>query len=85
MTERDSSALILGDQLNFNTSSLNHGAKNVLMVESADRCGSGKWHKRRVVFVISAMRHFGDELRKKGYEVESKTFLNNMEKPKKVG
>jgi deoxyribodipyrimidine photolyase-related protein len=70
MTERDSSALILGDQLSFNASSLNHGAKNVLMVESADRCGSGKWLKRRVAFVISAMRHFRDELRKKGYEVD---------------
>jgi deoxyribodipyrimidine photolyase-related protein len=60
----------MGDQLSLGISSLHNDAKNVVMVESVRKCGSGKWHKRRVAFIVSAMRHFRNELRNKGYEVD---------------
>jgi deoxyribodipyrimidine photolyase-related protein len=60
----------MGDQLNLNTTSLRNSPENVVMVESTGKCRSGKWHKRRVAFVISAMRHFRDELENKGYKVD---------------
>ncbi len=69
MTEENTSAFIMGDQLSLDTSSLKN-TRNVVMVESASKCVSGKWHKRRVAFVISAMRHFRDELKKNGYVVD---------------
>ncbi|MGA9139331.1 MAG: cryptochrome/photolyase family protein [Methanocella sp.] len=70
MTGKNISAFIMGDQLNFDISSLRDGPENVVMIESIKKCQSGKWHKRRIAFVISAMRHFGDELKKKGYNVD---------------
>lgn len=65
-----SSILILGDQLSFDISSLDSAADRVVMVESVRACEAGRWHKRRLAFVISAMRHFRDALRKKGYDVD---------------
>ncbi len=70
MTERNASVFIMGDQLSFDISSLRDGPENVVMIESARKCRSGKWHKRRVAFIISAMRHFKDALEKKGYKVD---------------
>jgi deoxyribodipyrimidine photolyase-related protein len=60
----------MGDQLSLGISSLYNGARNIVMVESLRKCGSGKWHKRRVAFIISAMRHFRDDLKNNGYEVD---------------
>lgn len=69
MSEPDVSAFIMGDQLSIDASSLKNIEK-VVMVESAGKCVSGLWHKRRVAFVISAMRHFRDELKSNGYDVD---------------
>lgn len=60
----------MGDQLSLDVSSLKDSPENVVMVESVNKCGSGQWHKRRVAFIISAMRHFRDTLEKNGYKVD---------------
>jgi deoxyribodipyrimidine photolyase-related protein len=42
----------------------------VLMIESAKAFGQWKYHKKRLTFLISAMRHFRDELRAAGRTVD---------------
>lgn len=65
--------LILGDQLNKNISSLKHVNKNediVLMCEVLSEATYVKHHKKKIAFILSAMRHFSNELEKSGYRVE---------------
>lgn len=71
MAINHSSVLIFGDQLNSAISSLkSSGAENIVMIESTRKCSSKRWHKRRIALIISSMRHFRDELRSEGYDVD---------------
>ncbi len=62
-------AWVLGDQLSHENPSLD-GADAVLMIESRAKLGSGRWHRQKLHLVLSAMRHFADELRERGLEVD---------------
>lgn len=58
--------LILGDQLSHSISSLSDIDRVndlVLMVEVADETYYVKHHKQKIILVLSAMRHFAEELR----------------------
>ncbi len=55
-------ALILGDQLSHANPALD-GADRVLLVESRATMRRVRYHRRRLHLVLSAMRHFADELR----------------------
>lgn len=64
--------LILGDQLSENISSLSDFNKNqdiILMCEVWDEATYVKHHKKKIAFIFSAMRHFAEMLRGKGYHV----------------
>ncbi len=64
--------LILGDQLNKSISSLKQANKAediVLMCEVRAEAKYVKHHKKKLVFVLSAMRHFHQELKFSGYNV----------------
>jgi len=64
---------ILGDQLNPGVSSLAEIDKSecvVLMIESLARARHRSYHKQKLVFIWSAMRHFAQELRESGYQVD---------------
>jgi deoxyribodipyrimidine photolyase-related protein len=64
--------LILGDQLNESISSLSGFDKNkdiVLMCEVWEEATYVKHHKKKIAFIFSAMRHFANNLRDKGYQV----------------
>lgn len=66
-------AWILGDQLSLRTSSLAGqpvGSCRVLLIESFERSRQLPYHKQKLVLVWSAMRHFAEELRALGYEVD---------------
>lgn len=63
--------LILGDQLSHWNSALRAGEKDldvVLMVETSDPLS--RHHKIKRAFQISAMRHFAEELREKGWTID---------------
>ncbi len=65
--------LVLGDQLSHNLSSLAAANKNtdtILMCEVADETNYVQHHKKKIAFVFSAMRHFADELRTAGWNVD---------------
>ncbi len=65
--------LILGDQLSHNISALNHADKEndiILMCEVWDETQYVRHHKKKIAFLFSAMRHFAEELREKGYNVD---------------
>lgn len=64
---------VLGDQLNRSLGALRDaepGSTRVLMVESAAKARSKRWHRQRLHLVVSAMRHFAEELRDAGFEVD---------------
>lgn len=64
--------LILGDQLSTSISSLNgcDKAKDViLMCEVWQEATYVKHHKKKIAFLLSAMRHFAEELKHAGYQV----------------
>ena len=65
--------VILGDQLNKQISSLklaNKGEDIVLMCAVLSEAKYVKHHKKKIAFILSAMRHFSAELEKSGYNVE---------------
>ncbi len=65
--------VILGDQLNKQISSLklaNKGEDIVLMCEVLSEATYVKHHKKKIAFIISAMRHFSAELIQAGYNVQ---------------
>lgn len=65
--------LILGDQLSPGLSSLAAADKDrdvVLMAEVADETRYVPHHKKKIAFILSAMRHFAEELRKAGWTVD---------------
>lgn len=46
------------------------GAGTVLLVESTDKGAALPWHRKKLVLVLSALRHLRDELRGAGHHVE---------------
>lgn len=68
----DSIRLILGDQLSHNISSLvGCDKKNdiILMCEVWEEATYVKHHKKKIAFLFSAMRHFAEDLKSRGYNV----------------
>ena len=64
---------ILGDQLKPQISSLTGLLPAdcvILMIESRQRARQLPYHKQKLVFLWSAMRHFAEELRQLGYTVD---------------
>jgi deoxyribodipyrimidine photolyase-related protein len=65
--------VVLGDQLTLSLSSLqaiDKKSDRVLMAELWDETQYVKHHKKKLVFVLSAMRHFKLELDEAGYQVD---------------
>ncbi len=65
--------LIMGDQLSRGVSSLKDARKTkdvIVMGELMDETTSVKHHKKKLILVLSAMRHFAEELKKDGYKVD---------------
>lgn len=65
--------LIMGDQLSREVSSLKDARKTkdvILMGELWDEATSVKHHKKKIILVLSAMRHFADELKKDGWTID---------------
>ena len=64
---------ILGDQLSLTLSSLeglSAGEATILMMEVGDEATYVRHHKQKIVLIFSAMRHFAEELRTAGFEVD---------------
>ncbi len=63
--------LILGDQLSLSVSNLSDASVDdlILMCEVKQEATYVKHHKKKIVFVFSAMRHFAQGLREQGYNV----------------
>ncbi|MGA1643175.1 MAG: cryptochrome/photolyase family protein, partial [Ilumatobacteraceae bacterium] len=64
---------VLGDQLGRWIGALRSASPSthrILMVESSAKLASKTWHVQRAHFVISSMRHFAEELRTEGFEVD---------------
>ena len=64
--------LVLGDQLTRDVASLRDYADGdvVVMAEVAGETTYVRHHKQKIVFVLSAMRHFAEELRAEGITVD---------------
>ena len=64
--------LVLGDQLSTDLAVLRDGDPDqdvVVMAEVADETGYVPHHPKKIALVLSAMRHFADELRDAGWDV----------------
>ncbi|MBT0958714.1 cryptochrome/photolyase family protein [Alphaproteobacteria bacterium KMM 3653] len=63
--------LILGDQLSLSTSSLSDLSQDdlILMCEVRQEATYVKHHKKKIAFVFSAMRHFAEDLRRRGFNL----------------
>ena len=63
--------LILGDQLSSSLSSLKDVTKDdvILMCELMEEATYVRHHPKKIAFIFSAMRHFAEELKAKGYWV----------------
>ncbi len=64
--------LVLGDQLSHSLSALADADPEtslVLMAEVMSEATYVKHHKKKIAFLFSAMRHFAEELREKGFQV----------------
>lgn len=68
------SVWIFGDQLSLSSSALlaaeRRGQGVVLMIESKARGAHIRHHQQKLVLIYSAMRHFAEELRSAGWEVD---------------
>ncbi|MEM6603556.1 MAG: cryptochrome/photolyase family protein [Pseudomonadota bacterium] len=65
--------VVLGDQLHEEISSLKDVDKEndiIFMCEVHHEASYVKHHKKKLVFIFSAMRHFAQELKEKGYNVD---------------
>lgn len=65
--------LILGDQLSESITSLkgyNPDTDVILMCESWEEMTYVKHHKKKIAFILSAMRHFSETLKHKNYKVK---------------
>ncbi|MBW0145450.1 cryptochrome/photolyase family protein [Sphingomicrobium clamense] len=64
---------VLGDQLSLDLSSLDVEDRSdciVLMMEVWDEATYVRHHQQKIALIFSAMRHFAEELREGGYEVD---------------
>ena len=64
---------VLGDQLSLNLSSLrdqNPDSAVILMMEVADEAGYVRHHRRKLAYILSAMRHHAEALRDAGWTVD---------------
>ena len=64
--------IILGDQLSHEISSLEKIRKNedkILMMEVSNEIEYVNHHKKKLVLIFSAMRHFANELKKNKFDV----------------
>lgn len=64
--------VLLGDQLSHEVATLQQADKNnsiILMAELFDEAHYVKHHKKKLVFILSAMRHFAEELKQAGWNV----------------
>lgn len=64
---------IFGNQLNHDLPLLKEANKQddvILMVEATSRSKWKTYHKQKLILVFSAMRHFAEELREKGFTVD---------------
>ena len=64
--------LITADQLDHNIAALQDAEKTndvILMVEVKEEATYVRHHKKKIAFLFSAMRHFAEELKDKGYQV----------------
>jgi deoxyribodipyrimidine photolyase-related protein len=64
---------VLGDQLSLGVSSLqgvDPADAHILMMEVADETGYVRHHKRKIAFILSAMRHHAARLRDAGWQVD---------------
>ena len=65
--------LIIGDQLSPDVSSLadaDPAVDRILMAEVMAEATYVKHHPKKIIFCLSAMRHFAEELRDKGFDVD---------------
>ncbi len=65
--------LILGDQLTMSLPIIEDATKSrdvFLLAEVKEEASYVKHHKLKIAFLFSAMRHFAEELKSKGYQVE---------------
>ena len=76
---------VLGDQLTVDGTALaSHppGSCSVLFIESLERARQIPYHPQKLILLWSAMRHFAEDLRKKGYAVDyhesARTFTNAL-------
>ena len=64
---------VLGDQLSFDLSSLDGadaGDAVILMMEVAEETTYVRHHKRKIAYILSAMRHHAEALRARGWRVD---------------
>jgi deoxyribodipyrimidine photolyase-related protein len=64
--------LVLGDQLDRRTGALRDaepGRDRIVMIESFSKLRERPWHRHKLTYVLSAMRHFAGELRDAGFDV----------------
>ncbi|MDO3720734.1 cryptochrome/photolyase family protein [Marinobacter sp. chi1] len=74
--------LILGDQLSPQISALenaNPADDRIVMAEVADEAGYANHHKKKLVLLFSAMRHFGEQLKAAGWRVHYHDFAADSE------
>jgi deoxyribodipyrimidine photolyase-related protein len=70
------SVWILGDQLSaawprwLTDEGLDRTSTTIVMIESAAKCASRPWHRHKLTLVLSAMRHFAEDLRADGWTVD---------------
>ena len=62
-------AWVLGDQLTLHNTALD-GADRVLVVQSEAALAAKRFHRQKLHLILVAMRHFADELRERGLEVD---------------
>ena len=65
--------VVFGDQLDRQATALREISRDtdvVLMVEAAAEATREDSHIQRIVFFLSAMRHFAEDLRKDGFSVD---------------
>jgi len=84
------SVWILGDQLLDQHPALAAASKEtqveevkVVLIESAERIRQRPYQRKKLVLLLSAMRHYAQELRDRGYEVDyihAETFANGLQR-----
>lgn len=88
MAKERISVWILGDQLLQDHPALRRAEEmtdrdfiRVVLIESKDRTNRLQYHRKKLVLLFSAMRHYGEWLREQGYEVDyvrDKDFVSGL-------